>query len=84
MTRLDPFTDDDASISIAGLTIENGTDRVALYGSLDITRDKQGLAQARALQALLDQAVRYLEAAKNLPDALPPPPSPKQVANPFG
>ena len=84
MTRLNPFADDDGSISIAGLTIENGTDRVALYGSLDITRDKQGLAQARALQALLDQAVRYLEAVKNLPAALPPPPPPKQVANPFG
>ena len=84
MTRLDPFADDDASISIDGLTIENGTDRVALYGSLDITRDKQGLAQAHALQALLDQAVRYLETVKNLPDALPPPPPPKQVVNPFG
>ena len=82
MTRLDPFTDDDGSISIAGLTIENGTNRVALYGSLDLTRDKQQLAQARALQTLLDQAVRYLEAVKDLPDALPP--SPKRIANPFG
>ncbi len=84
MTRLGPFANDDASISIAGLTIETGTDRVAPYGSLDTTRDKQGLAQARALQALLEQAVRYLEAAKDLPDALPPPPPPKRVANPFG
>ena len=84
MTRLTPFADDAASISIDKLTIENGTDSIALYGSLDISRDKQGLAHARALQALLDQAVRYLEAAKNLPDALPPPPAPKQVANPFG
>ena len=84
MTRLTPFADNAASISIDGLTIENGTDRIALYGSLDISRDKQGLAHARALQALLNQAVQYLEAAKNLPDALPPPPPPKQVANPFG
>ena len=84
MTRLTPFADDAASISIDRLTIENGIDRIALYGSLDISRDKQGLAHARALQALLNQAVQYLEAAKNLPDALPPPPPPKQVANPFG
>lgn len=84
MTRLTPFADDAASISIDKLTIENGTDRVALYGSLDISRDKQGLAHARALQALLNQAVQYLEAAKDLPNALPPPPPPKQVANPFG
>ena len=84
MTQLSPFADEDGSISIAGLTIENGTDRVGLYGSLDLTRDKQGLTQARVLQALLDQAVRYLEAVKDLPDALPPPPPPKQIANPFG
>ncbi len=37
---LTPFADDAASVSIGKLTIENGTDRVALYGSLDITRDQ--------------------------------------------
>jgi endonuclease G, mitochondrial len=29
--------------AIGQLTIENGTDRVALYGSLDFLRDKHGL-----------------------------------------
>ena len=84
MTKLVPFTDDDASTSISGLTIENGTDRVAMYGSLDITRDKLGLANARALEALVTAAIRYLELAKDLPDVLPQPPPPKHVANPFG
>ena len=49
MTKLTPFADDAASMSIGGLTIENGTDRVVIYGSLDLTRDKQGLAHALAL-----------------------------------
>ncbi len=83
MTKLVPFADDAASTSIAELTIENGTERIALYGSLDITRDKQGLAQARALRAVLDQAIRHLEAETDLPDAVPAPSAPKTVANPF-
>lgn len=84
MTKLTPFADDTASISVGKLTVENGTDRVAFYGTLDITRDKQGLAYARALKALLDQAVQVLEADKALPDAVPGPAAPKTVANPFG
>ena len=84
MATITPFADDEASVTIEKLTIENGTDCVALYGSLDITRDKQGLARALALQAVLDQAVKHLTAATDLPDKLPPPPPAKTVANPFG
>lgn len=82
MTPLTPFADDAASVSIGKLTIENGTDRLALYGSLDITRDRRGLAQAQALQAILDQAVRTLEAEKGLPAELTPM-AVKTVKNPF-
>ena len=81
-TRLTPYADDAASISIGELTIENGKDRIALYGSLDLTRDKQGLAHAKALKTLLDQVVKTLEAG-DLPT--PPPAAPaKIVNNPFG
>ena len=58
MSKFTPFADDAAATSIGKLTIENGTDWIALHGSLDLTRDRQGLAQARALKAILDQAVR--------------------------
>ena len=84
MSKLTPFADDAASVSIGKLTVENGTDRIALYGTLDLTRDKQGLAHARILKALLDQAVQVLEADKALPDAVPLPAAPRTVANPFG
>ncbi len=83
MTKLTPFADDSASILIGELTIENGTDRIALYGSLDLTRDKPGLAKARALKALLDEVVRRLEAEKDLPHAVPADLPAKSVANPF-
>ena len=81
MKTLTPFADDTVSIGIDDLTVENGTDQVSLHGSLDITRDKQGLAHARALMALLDQAVTYLEQQDDLPITLPPLPS-KTVKNP--
>ena len=83
MVKLVPFADDTASIGIGELTVENGTNCVSLGGSLDITRDKQGLAHARALQALLTQIVGHLEADKNLLDAVPPPAAAKTVGNPF-
>jgi hypothetical protein len=42
MSKFAPFADEAASITIDKLTIENGTDRITLYGSLDLTRDKVG------------------------------------------
>ena len=80
---LTPFADDAASVSIGKLTVENGTDRIALYGSLDITRDQQGLAHARALLAIVQAAVQRLEGEKSLPASIPPAAKPKTVANPF-
>ena len=43
-----PFAGDSTSTTVAGLTVENGTDGIALYGQADITRDKEGLRNARA------------------------------------
>ena len=83
MAKLTPFADDAASTSIGKLTIENGTDRIALYGSLDLTRDRKGLAHARALKAILDQAVQVLEAQADLPEKVPAAARPRTVANPF-
>jgi hypothetical protein len=84
MRKLVPFADDAVSLSIGELAVENGTDRIAIHGSLEITRDKRGLAHAQALKALLDEAVQHLQADKNLQDAVPPPTAPKKVPNPFG
>ena len=79
-----PFADDSASTAIGGLTVENGTDRLALYGSLDITRDKQGLANARVLLDLLTRTVSELEAHPGrLADEPRPTTAPKSVRNPF-
>ena len=81
--RLKPFADDAAAQTIGGLTVENGTRAVALHGSLDIARDRRGLAHARALRAVLDAVVEALE-AEDLPDAAAETAeAPTRKANPF-
>ena len=84
MMRLKPFENDSDSGAIGELTVENGHDRVALYGTLDITRDKAGLALARELARFLEAAIAVLAADSGLPDKLPPPKAPPKVRNPFG
>ncbi|GJD75494.1 hypothetical protein [Methylobacterium goesingense] len=78
-----PFADDAAVRTIGDLAIENGTDRIALHGSLDIARDKAGLDRARALAATLAAIVAALEGAP-LPDAVAETVRPTEtVKNPF-
>ena len=85
MTKLKPFADDEAAQTIGELTVENGTERVVIYGSLEVTRDKAGLKRAKTLKAVLDGLVQALEAEKNLPErmASPEPEPTQQVKNPF-
>jgi hypothetical protein len=77
-----PFANEADVLQLGRLTIENRIDRVSLSGDIDLTADKAGLADARALQALLDAIVAHLE-RQDLPDSLPAP-EVKTVANPFG
>jgi hypothetical protein len=78
-----PFANESESLGIGDLTIENRMDRVAIYGSIDLTRDKVGLEHARMLKAMLDKVVQVLEREKELPDRIAPPDMPDEVANPF-
>ena len=68
-----PFADDNAATSIGDMQVENGLDRIAMYGSLDLTRDKAGLALAHGLRSFLDRAIAILEADHALPAAIPAP-----------
>lgn len=83
MPELKPFADDSAAVEIGDLKLENGHDRIACYGSLDLTRDKAGLALAQRLQAVLAAVVQVLEADTALPDTIPPPKQRGTVKNPF-
>ena len=85
MSRFKPFADDTATLAIGEFTVENGTQSVLLYGTLDITRDQAGLDRAHELAALANDIVATLEAIADLPaHALVPPKAPGQtVKNPF-
>jgi hypothetical protein len=81
--KFQPFSDDNTSLNIGEFTIENGTDKVALYGSLDVTHDKNGLKPAEALKAAVDAIVKALEQDKALPAESGPAETSQQVKNPF-
>ena len=83
MPDMTPYANDSAAIEIGDLKLENGRDRIACYGSLDLTRDKAGLALARQLQAVLAAVVQALEGDASLPDTIPPPKKRGTVKNPF-
>ena len=42
------FENDTASHAIHDLTLENGQDRINIYGNLQVTKDQAGLAAANA------------------------------------
>lgn len=75
------FEDSTASLDIGGLTLENNEDRVSIYGSLNIGRDRQGLAQAKQLQTIINEMVQTLE-QQNLPAQIETFVA-KRVKNPF-
>ena len=84
MLTMKPYADDAAAMTIGDLTLENGQDCVAVGGSLDLTRDKAGLAHARELKAAVDAIVHALESDSALPEKVAPPKATTEVKNPFG
>jgi hypothetical protein len=85
VTYFKPYENEERCILIGDLTIENRLDRVSLFGSIDLTRDKQGLSMARQIKVLVDEVVLALEASENegmLPDRVAME-QPEMVKNPF-
>lgn len=79
--KLKPFANEIDSLGIDDMTIENRLDRVVIYGSMQLTRDKTGLKMAREMKELLDQTIAALE-QEDLPDNISINPS-DSVKNPF-
>jgi hypothetical protein len=77
-----PYENEADVVEVGNLTLENRLDRITLSGDVDLTADRNGLAQARLLHDLLGRIVKALE-AKDLPEHLPPP-TVGTVDNPFG
>ena len=75
------FQNESESLEVGKLTIENRTDRVTIYGSIDLTRDKAGLKAAGDLKAVIDAVVAFL-GAQDLPEKITFA-TPKEKKNPF-
>jgi hypothetical protein len=78
-----PYQNEADAVEIGDLKIENRLDRITVYGRVDLTRDKAGLENARALKRLLDAVVSTLEGDPALPEHVAPPKVPVMKRNPF-
>lgn len=82
-----PFSNDDDVLNIQGdaFTVSNGTTRVVLNGTLELTQDQRGLNAALALKEAIDAVVAALQAQTNLPAKVKDEPDAKPgvVQNPF-
>jgi hypothetical protein len=80
-TKFDPFANESDAVGIGELNVENRVDRVSIFGSVDITCDKEGLANIRVLKEIVDATAKAL-AKRELPDKVAVAP-PGKVDNPF-
>jgi hypothetical protein len=79
--RIKPFANESDSLSIGGLTIENRVDRIALYGSVDITLDSEGQVFAESLKTLFDDILIAMQ-DRHLPPKISTNPT-DTIPNPF-
>tara|TARA_S200000501_G_C20338748_1_gene532263 strand:+ start:297 stop:554 length:258 start_codon:yes stop_codon:yes gene_type:complete len=70
MKKFKPFENEKDSITIDKLTIENRTDQIQLYGSINITKDKEGVKIAKNLKKIIDDSLKKLLKTKDLPDKI--------------
>jgi len=84
MISFSPFRNESDAVTLGNLKIENREDRVAIYGTLAITRDRAGLADAKVLKSLLDAIIKELEDGDDLPRTIAAAEPTVKVKNPFG
>jgi len=60
-----PFQNDSQVFALRNLRIENGIERLNIFGELGITRSPHGLEDLKALSSVITAAIQYLEAQTN-------------------
>jgi hypothetical protein len=69
------------SLTLGELTIENRLDRVSISGTIELTKDKEGLQYAYELKRIIDATIGELK-YKDLPERIEIAPV-EMVENPF-
>lgn len=64
------FENDTDGYAAGGLLIKNGIYQIVLEGKLEITKDKEGLAQALKLKRAVDAAIEALKRDRSLPESI--------------
>jgi len=81
-----PYENEADVLQVSDLKMENRLDRIAVFGSVDLTRDKAGLRLATAIKAVLDTVVLKLQVEErnnSLPETIPVSKTAKFVKNPL-
>ena len=60
---IDPFANNHQSMQIGGLVIENQTDKIIIYGDIDLQRDATGYQQAQQLHELTSKILQAFESS---------------------
>ncbi|MFT5097140.1 MAG: NADPH-dependent 7-cyano-7-deazaguanine reductase QueF-like protein [Psychrobacter okhotskensis] len=58
---IDPFANDHQSMQIGELTIENQTDKIIIYGDIDLYLNEIGFEQAKQLNELTSKIIQHFE-----------------------
>ncbi len=58
---IDPFANDHQSMQIGELTIENQTDKIIIYGDIDLYLNEIGHQQAKQLNELTSKILQHFE-----------------------
>ncbi|HZF70095.1 hypothetical protein [Sulfuricurvum sp.] len=64
------YENDTDGFTTGNLHIQNGTDTIRVEGTLEITKDRQGLEAALKLKRAVDAAIDALKRNRNLPDSI--------------
>jgi hypothetical protein len=83
MMDFSPFRNESDALTLGDLKIENREDHVAIYGTLALTRDRSGLAAAKALKELCEKVIQELENGPDLPIRVASAEPALAVKNPF-
>ena len=66
------YENDTDGFTTGNLLIQNGTDTIRIEGTLNITKDKEGLEAALKLKRVVDAAIDALKRDRNLPESIRP------------
>ncbi|MFA5217197.1 hypothetical protein [Sulfuricurvum sp.] len=64
------YENDTDGFTIGELQIKNGMEIITIEGTLEITKDRQGLEAALKLKRAVDAAIDALKRDRNLPDSI--------------